>query len=83
MIRQIGSITGNTMAKHFTSIISSGFGKFASKEFPSAVQKFINTGYVKLMGLDMSEFKEPSASLSSGKALGISKALVKSLLSVG
>jgi phosphatidylserine decarboxylase len=48
------------MSRHFTSIISGGFGKFASKEFPSAVQKFINTGYVKLMGLDMSEFKEPS-----------------------
>ncbi len=49
------------MPKHFTSIISSGFGKFASKAFPSPVQNFINTGYVKLMGLDMSEFKEPSA----------------------
>lgn len=49
------------MVKHYTSIISNGFGKFASKEFPSSIQKFINTGYVKLMGLDMSEFKEPSA----------------------
>jgi phosphatidylserine decarboxylase len=49
------------MAKHYTSILSSGFGKFASKAFPSSVQNFINAGYVKLMGLDMSEFKEPSA----------------------
>ena len=49
------------MSKHFTSIISAGFGKFASKAFPSPVQNFINSGYVKLMGLDMSEFKEPSA----------------------
>ncbi len=49
------------MKKHYTSIISSGFGKFASKAFPSPIQNFINTGYVKLMGLDMSEFKEPSA----------------------
>jgi phosphatidylserine decarboxylase len=49
------------MSKHFTSIISSGFGKFASASFPLPVQNFINTGYVKLMGLDMSEFKEPSA----------------------
>jgi len=49
------------MSKHFTSIISSGFGKFASKEFSSSIQNFINAGYVKLMGLDMSEFKEPSA----------------------
>lgn len=48
------------MAKHFTSIISLAFGKFASKAFPSPVQKVINTGYVKLMGLDMSEFKAPS-----------------------
>ena len=48
------------MSKHFTSIISSGFGKFASKEFPSSVQNFINASYVKLMGLDMSEFREPS-----------------------
>ena len=49
------------MSKHYTSIISSGFGKFASKAFPSFVQNFINASYVKLMGLDMSEFKEPSA----------------------
>ena len=49
------------MSKHFTSIISGGFGKFASKAFPSSIQNFINGSYVKLMGLDMSEFKEPSA----------------------
>ncbi len=48
------------MVKHFTSILSSGFGKFASKEFPPSVQNFINASYVKLMGLDMSEFREPS-----------------------
>jgi phosphatidylserine decarboxylase len=44
------------MSKHYTSIISSGFGKFASKAFPSIIQHIINAGYVKLMGLDMSEF---------------------------
>jgi len=49
------------MSKHFTSIISAGFGKFASKEFPSIIQHIINSGYVKLMGLDMSEFREPSS----------------------
>ena len=49
------------MSKHFTSSISAAFGKFASKEFSPMVQNFINKGYVKLMGLDMSEFKEPSA----------------------
>lgn len=48
------------MSKHFTSVISNAFGKFASKAFPSPIQNFINNGYVKLMGLDMSEFKEPS-----------------------
>ncbi len=46
--------------KHFTSVISNGFGKFASKEFPSLIQNFINASYVKLMGLDMSEFREPN-----------------------
>ncbi len=49
------------MSKHFTSVISSGFGKFASKEFPSTIQYFINASYVKLMGLDMSAFSEPSS----------------------
>lgn len=49
------------MSKHYTSLISSAFGKFASKEFPSFIQYFINASYVKLMGLDMSEFREPSS----------------------
>ncbi len=48
------------MSKHFTSVLSTGFGKFASKAFPSIIQHVINAGYVKLMGLDMSEFREPS-----------------------
>ncbi|MEA1954824.1 MAG: phosphatidylserine decarboxylase [Campylobacterota bacterium] len=47
------------MSKHFTSVISNGFGAFASKEFPSIIQHIINSSYVKLMGLDMSEFREP------------------------
>ncbi|RRS30147.1 MAG: phosphatidylserine decarboxylase [Epsilonproteobacteria bacterium (ex Lamellibrachia satsuma)] len=49
------------MPKHFTSVIANSFGKFASKAFPAPIQHFINTGYVKLMGLDMSEFKDPNA----------------------
>ncbi|MDQ7047042.1 MAG: phosphatidylserine decarboxylase [Sulfurovum sp.] len=49
------------MKKHYTSILSSGFGKFASYAFPSIVQRIVNVSYVKLMGLDMSEFKKPSA----------------------
>ena len=46
--------------RHITSIISQCFGKFASKEFPTWIQKFINNSYVSLMGLDMSEFHSPS-----------------------
>ena len=49
------------MSKHYTSVISNIFGKFASKEFPSIIQHTINASYVKLMGLDMSEFREPSS----------------------
>jgi len=48
------------MNRHCTSVISNAFGKFASKEFPSVIQHIINSSYVKLMGLDMSEFREPS-----------------------
>ena len=48
------------MKKHYSSFISSGFGVFASKAFPTPVQKIINHGYVKLMGLDMSAFKSPT-----------------------
>ena len=47
--------------KHITSGISQVFGKFASKAFPRPVQSVINNGYVKLMGLDMSDF-EPASS---------------------
>jgi len=47
--------------KHFTSVISEKFGKFASKAFSPMIQHFINASYVKLMGLDMSEFREPSS----------------------
>ena len=42
---------------HITNLISLNFGKFAKKQFPSFIQKFINASYVKLMGLNMSEFK--------------------------
>lgn len=48
------------MKKHYSSIISNCFGAFASKPFPTPIQNIINQGYVKLMGLDMSEFKKPS-----------------------
>ncbi len=47
------------MKKHYSSMISSAFGKFASKPFSKPVQKIINNSYVKLMGLDMSAFDNP------------------------
>lgn len=50
-----------TNKRHITSALSQLFGKFASKAFTPSVQKVINTGYVKLMGLNMSEF-EPASS---------------------
>ncbi|UFH60250.1 phosphatidylserine decarboxylase [Sulfurovum mangrovi] len=53
--------------KHYTSAISAVFGKFASKEFPSVIQHIINAGYVKLMGLDMGEFRAPSSYKSLNK----------------
>jgi len=46
--------------KHITSLISQTFGKFASKEFPRWFQNIVNASYVKLMGLDMSEFEQPN-----------------------
>jgi len=55
------------MKKHYTSVISSAFGSFASKEFPSLVQHVINASYVRLMGLDMSEFKAPSSYVTLNK----------------
>ena len=47
------------MKKHYSSIISSSFGAFASTAFPKPIQRVINNSYVKLMKLDMSEFEEP------------------------
>ena len=47
--------------RHITSLISQNFGKFASKEFPKWFQKIVNSSYVGLMGLDMSEFHAASS----------------------
>ena len=52
------------MKRHYSSAISTVFGKFAAKEFSPKIQGFINNSYVKLMGLDMSNFA-PSSSYSS------------------
>ena len=62
--------------RHYSSILSNLFGKFASKEFPSPIQNGINRGYVKLMGLDMSEFN-PSSSYRSLNKL-FTRALISS-----
>jgi phosphatidylserine decarboxylase len=43
-----------------TNRISRVFGKFANKQFPKFLQNIINNTYVKVMGLDMSEFKNPN-----------------------
>jgi phosphatidylserine decarboxylase len=39
-----------------TNIISTLFGKFAKYQFAPSLQRFINHSYVKLLGLDLSEF---------------------------
>ena len=49
------------MKRHFTSYISQQFGRFASHAFSPMVQRFINSAYVGIMGLDMSEFSPPSS----------------------
>lgn len=45
---------------HITNQISRIFGRFAKNKFPKAIQNIINKSYVKILGLDMSEFKDPS-----------------------
>ena len=60
------------MKRHFTSIFSVVFGKFASKEFNSSLQYVINYSYVKLMKLDMSNFEDIN-SYPTLKALFIRK----------
>ena len=54
--------------RHITSLISQSFGKFANKEFPKWFQKIVNSSYVGLMGLDMTEF-HPSSTYKSLNAL--------------
>ncbi len=53
--------------KHYTSLASSLFGKFASREYPSSLQNIINRSYVRFMGLDMSRFDEPQSYKSLNK----------------
>ncbi|MEA2017234.1 MAG: phosphatidylserine decarboxylase [Campylobacterota bacterium] len=46
---------------HITNKVSNIFHKFATKEFSPSIQSIINNGYVKLLGLDMSEFHDPDS----------------------
>lgn len=41
-----------------TNLISRVFGKFASHAFPQSIQAMINKSYVRLFGIDLSEFDE-------------------------
>ncbi len=45
---------------HITNTISQKFHTFATTQFFQPIQNIINTGYVKLLGLDMSEFESPN-----------------------
>lgn len=49
------------MKRHTTNTISQLFYKFANYKFPYPFQVFINQTYVKLLKLDMDEFKEPKS----------------------
>lgn len=44
---------------HITNKMSQYFGKFAKHEFPRPIQKIINLTYVKLLKLNMLDFKHP------------------------
>ncbi|TQV62294.1 MAG: phosphatidylserine decarboxylase, partial [Sulfurovum sp.] len=48
------------MRRHITSVVSNWFGDFAMSTFSPWFQNIINNSYVKLMKLDMSEFRDPS-----------------------
>lgn len=50
-----------------SSIASRLFGVFASKEFPSPIQRIINQIYVSMMKVDLMEFEEVSAYKSLNK----------------
>ncbi len=57
----------NLLKASWTNAISRGWGRFASKEFPSFCQNIINKSYVKLLRLDMSEFDSPNQYKSLNK----------------
>lgn len=44
-----------------TNVISRAFGKFASHEFPSFFQNFVNRVYVNMFNIDLSDFDQPES----------------------
>ena len=50
-----------------SSIASRLFGAFASKEFPSPIQRTINQAYISMMKVDLMEFEEASTYKSLNK----------------
>ena len=44
--------------KHFTNIVSTIFGKFASFEFPSFIQKLITNKYISMFDIDLSNYPD-------------------------
>lgn len=53
---------------HYTNIASKYFGLLAEIRFPKLIQKILNSGYVKVAGIDLSEF-QPAADYESLQAL--------------
>lgn len=49
------------MKPHITSALSQTFGRFASRKHTPRFQRIINRSYVRIMGLDMSEFATPES----------------------
>lgn len=47
--------------RHITSALSQVFGRFASRAHSRRAQNAINRSYVRMMGLDMSEFESPES----------------------
>ncbi len=47
------------MARHYTSVLSRLFGRFAARQFGEGVQRWINRSYVRLMKIDMAAFEPP------------------------
>src|ERR1700704_3826873 len=47
---------GAVSRRHWTNRVSRVFGRFAGTTFPRPIQYLVNMTYVRLMGLDLSDF---------------------------